>query len=298
LSLAALTVTMSKPTRAFQRYAVSPIRNIQLFHAFLAQPAPAKSFIGLFMAGLLVVSANSAMAADFPPNRPNYSAVAPAGPYDWSGFYLGVHAGYGRSDNEFNLVDATVPLFAAATSSLSPKSSGLLGGIQGGANHQFGNWLFGMEADVSMIDGTSAAEDPVGGSLAGVFLGSVQSEINWLATFTSRLGYAVDRSLIYIKGGVAAGAFEESFTLHNTMFFLHDTLNNTRMGWTVGAGLEYALFANWSVKVEYNYLDFGTKTETFSFSAGGENVGVNQDIEHRLHLVKAGFNYKFGGGYR
>ena len=117
LSFAALTVRVSKPTRAFQGYAIStnlrfrPIRNTKQSPAFVAWPTPAKRFAGLIMAGLLVVSANSAMAADFPPNRPNYSAVAPVGPYDWSGFYLGVHAGFGQRESEFNLVDITLPTF-------------------------------------------------------------------------------------------------------------------------------------------------------------------------------------------
>lgn len=128
---------------------------------------------------------------------------------------------------------------------------------------------------------------------------TARSEIDWLATFTSRLGYAVDRSLIYVKGGVAAGAFAESYTLSDPNAFLTDTLDSTtRVGWTVGAGLEYAFLPNWSARVEYNYLDFGTKAETFSIRPVPVTFGFNQEIEHSLHLVKAGINYKFGGGYR
>lgn len=84
-------------------------------------------FIGLLTAGLAFISASTAMSADLPPNRPSYPVVAPVGPYDWSGFYLGVHAGYGRSESTFNLVDVTPAVFLEGLRTLNPKSSGLLG---------------------------------------------------------------------------------------------------------------------------------------------------------------------------
>jgi outer membrane immunogenic protein len=62
--------------------------------------------------------------------------------------------------------------------------------------------------------------------------------------------------------------------------------------------LEYALLPNWSVKVEYNYLDFGIKRQTITTNLAGVTLGFDQDIDHSLHIVKAGINYKFGGGYR
>ena len=125
-----------------------------------------------------------------------------------------------------------------------------------------------------------------------------QSETNWLTTFTARLGYAVDRSLFYIKGGVAAGAFSELYTIDDPTGILTGSVDSTRVGWTAGAGLEYALLPNWSIKIEYNYLDFEAKRQTITTNLAGVTLGFDQDIDHRLHLVKAGINYKFSSGYR
>jgi outer membrane immunogenic protein len=125
---------------------------------------------------------------------------------------MGVHAGYGWRDSTFNLVDTSSEFFPTGLTFLNPKSSGILGGIQGGANQQFGSWVFGIEADMSMIDGSSVASGPFGDPAFPDARVIAHSEIDWLATFTSRLGYAVDRSLFYIKGGVAAGAFSERYT--------------------------------------------------------------------------------------
>ena len=255
----------------------------------------AKLFIGLLTAALSVVSAFTAMAADFPASRPNYSATTPA-PYDWSGFYMGVHAGYGWRDSTFNVVDISSAFLAPGLTSLNPKSSGILGGIQGGANHQFGNWVIGIETDISMIDG-SVASGPFGPALPDALV-IAQSETNWLTTFTARLGYAVDRSLFYIKGGVAAGAFSELYTIDDPTRILTGSVDSTRVGWTAGAGLEYALLPNWSIKIEYNYLDFEAKRQTITTNVNGVTLGFDQDIDHSLHLVKAGINYKFGGNYR
>ena len=109
----------------------------------------------------------------------------------------------------------------------------------------------------------------------------------------------MDHTLFYIKGGVTAGTFSERFTLSDAFGFINGTVDSARVGWTAGAGLEYTFLTNWSAKVEYNYLDFGTKRETIpGLTVGGATVGFNHDIDYSLHLVKAGINYKFSGGYR
>jgi outer membrane immunogenic protein len=226
------------------------------------------------------------------PLAPAASSAMAAVPqaFSWSGFYLGVHGGYGWGSSDWTLTQ--IPF----TQNL--RSSGLLGGIQVGANHQFGNWVVGFEADFSLIDADVTSTDALGGGETA----TAHSQIDWLTTFTGRFGYAFDRSLLYIKGGVAGAEFKDNMSLTQPPLFVDSgTQSNTRIGWTAGVGFEYALFNNWTAKIEYNYLDFGTKDETFVFPSGGiggTSVAINQSIERKLQLVKVGINYKFGGDGR
>ena len=71
-------------------------------------------------------------------------------------------------------------------------------------------------------------------------------------------------------------------------------LNEDRYGWMAGAGIEWAFANNWSVKAEYDYLDFGTRRETLISVATGAPA-FQYDVRQRIDLVKAGINYKFGG---
>jgi outer membrane immunogenic protein len=112
--------------------------------------------------------------------------------------------------------------------------------------------------------------------------------------FTGRFGYAFDRSLLYLKGGVAGAEFKDDLSLASGAIALASgTQSNTSVGWTVGAGWEYAFLNNWTAKVEYDYLDFGSKDEDFVFSSFGSSATFHESIERKLQLVKLGVNYKF-----
>jgi outer membrane immunogenic protein len=228
----------------------------------------------------LAPAASSAMAADFPVKS---GYVEPRRAFSWSGFYMGVHGGYGWGSSDWDVTNTPPPATA------NPRSRGFLGGIQGGANHQFGNWVAGIEADFSLIDADATSTAPLG----AIDTATAHSEIDWLATFTGRFGYAFDHSLLYVKGGVAGAEFKDSYmiTVPGVGLFDLGTQSHTRVGWTAGAGFEYAILSNWTAKIEYNYLDFGSKDETFVLSNG---VPFNQSIERKLQLVKVGINYKFG----
>ena len=167
------------------------------------------------------------------------------------------------------------------------KSSGFIGGIEGGDRYQFGKLVVGWEADMLWggINGTSTTT--FGPSFAPSSLTrSITANTNWTATSTSSVGIAHDRWLIYGKAGVAfehtnytdnwtanipgqqcnvnggaaavcvmAGGFGGgSFPLFS------GTGGETRVGWTVGTGIEWAIWNNWSIKAEYDYLDFGSRT--------------------------------------
>mgnify|MGYP001428880138 CR=1 FL=1 len=231
-------------------------------------------------------AAHAAAAADLTPRLGGVEAP-PA--FSWSGFYLGVHGGYGWGSSDWTVINTLPP--TGATSTANPRSAGLLGGIQLGADHQFGNWVLGVGADFSLIDGAASGASTLV-SLGGTTT-VAHSEIDWLATFTARFGYAFDRSLFYVKGGISGAEFKDDYLLSGPVAAVDSgTLGNIRVGWTIGAGYEYAIFDNWTARIEYDYLDFGSTAENFVFS-GLTNVAINQSIERKLQLVSVGIGYKF-----
>ncbi len=231
---------------------------------------------GFTLAAGTVACLCSAQAADLP-MRPAPAPVAPvayAPPvYNWSGFYIGGHIGGGFENSKW-----TDP-FTGADDTFN--HSGFLGGAQVGVNTQF-NWLvLGLEGDFSW---TSLAKGTGTDSIGDTITTSPQ----WTSTITGRIGVAFDRLLVYGKGGLAIAQDESTFTPVGGATVTDDL---TRTGWTAGAGLEYALNNNWSVRAEYDYLGFGSKQ--FSFTApplGTVTANANLNVQE----VKAGFDYKFG----
>ncbi len=214
--------------------------------------------VGLFVAAMAAPS----FAADLP--RPSYKApvYAPAY-YNWTGFYAGINGGYGFGKSDWS--------GAGGTGSTKPK--GALAGITLGYNLQTGSWVWGLEADVdySWMKGSDSAG-------TGVCTGSgCETKLTWFGTGRGRLGYAGwDRWLPYITGGVAYGNIKATPAVGGDF-------NKAKLGWTVGAGVEYALLANWTTKLEYLYADLGT-------ISGGT---PGNDVTFKTHLVKAGLNYRF-----
>ena len=132
------------------------------------------------------------------------------------------------------------------------------GGGQIGYNYQVNNFVLGVEGEGTWAD--------LNDNVSGCFYDATQScstKATGFATLTGRLGFTLDRALFYAKGGAAWGHFKYSNPAPNGPspdYFARAT----RSGWTVGAGVEYALANNWSVKLEYDYLDFGAKNLTFT----------------------------------
>jgi outer membrane immunogenic protein len=237
------------------------------------------------LAGLALSAffAGSAMAADLA--RPVYKAAPPAPlAFDWSGLYVGGHIGYGWGNTD--ITDHT--LFGNILGIPTQKfdTNGFLGGLQGGWNYQFGRFVLGSEVDFSW-------SDIKGDQTSGLFVGDSitrSSKAKWIGTATTRLGYAWDRVLVYSKLGAAWAHFDYSDNLASGIY--SSTASETRSGWTVGTGIEWAFLDNWSAKVEYDYIDFGRRTVDF---APVGPIPVNLDIDQRISQVKVGLNYRFGG---
>jgi outer membrane immunogenic protein len=248
-----------------------------------------------------VMLASAAQAADLPRKAPVYKAPPVAAPFSWTGFYIGGHVGYGWGKKEWSdFFDPLNPIVSSSGPDASYDTDGFLAGGQIGYNWQTGNIVFGVEADASWTDiKGSGGNDPattLGPSGTGCLdqLDPCTTKIQALGTITGRLGVAVDRTLFYAKGGAAW--VREKHTAGSTDPFFpadsyHATVEKTRWGWTVGAGLEYAFAGNWSGKIEYNYLDFGDEKVSFIFPLPGSGAGGT--LTQHIHVVKGGINYRF-----
>lgn len=223
---------------------------------------------GLAACLALLAFASSAFAADLP--RPIYKAPAVVPefvpPFTWNGFYIGINGGYawGKAD-----ISNSLASFSTDT------TDGWLIGATAGYNYQFGNFVLGLEgdADYALIKGNATNTATCGA-------GSCEVKNTWFATARGRVGYALDRWLPYITGGGAfAGLKVEPSTGTSS--------TDTAIGWTAGAGVEYAFLGNWSAKLEYLYADLGTATCDASV------CGVDTDVKPKINVVRAGLNYHF-----
>ncbi len=226
------------------------------------------------VAGASLLLSGAVMAADLPTKAPQ--RYAPVSMYDWTGFYIGTHVSFGSGRATFS--DPTAPGSASAT------TKGFLGGAQIGANYQAGPWVFGLEADISGadIDGSVSV-------LAPGVASSTTGRVRWTSLLTGRIGYAHGAWLPYIKGGAAFGGTRVS----GLDFTTGDTFNTSinRTGWTIGGGLEYALAGPWSIRAQYDYVDFGTKSVTLVDNTG---AAAQARIKQNIHQAKFGVNYRFG----
>jgi outer membrane immunogenic protein len=222
--------------------------------------------LGAGMAALSLLAASySAQAADIP--RPVYKGVRSiVAYYNWTGFYVGINGGYGWGDSDW-----TVPAV-----SNSPKGA-LIGGTVG-FNYQIGSFVWGLEGDYDWADIKDS-------TACGAF--SCETKNSWLATARGRVGYAFDRWLPYFTGGAAFGKVEANSTNPAA-----PGASDTRTGWTVGGGLEYAFLGNWSAKIEYLYVDLGS----FDCNAACSGAAaVGSTVDFKTNIIRAGLNYKFSG---
>ena len=285
----------------------------------------------LFVSGVgAALLAAPAMAGDLPLGAPIYAPVYRAPPIlamNWTGCYLGGHIGGSFVDTKFSgpITLGPPPSFLISDSSADLTPMGFLGGGQAGCNLQFAtNWVVGIEADASWANpqgGGASNQQTRSTTLIGTLLvvssnGFAASKTDFITTATGRLGYTFGRlgeGMVYAKGGaawardryqfngqvltsacgvVAIDPFPPQCVLGNSFVTpFNFGASETRVGWTVGAGVEWAVWENWSVKLEYDYLDFGSRTVTFNDpQLGAANISVSQ----RISEVKLGVNYRFG----
>jgi outer membrane immunogenic protein len=222
--------------------------------------------------------------------------------YNWSGYYVGVNAGYGWGNEDVALAPTNNPasiVFFVGTfptfipNTVRPNPRGVLGGGQVGYNWQSGRAVFGLEADFQGAD--------VGGTV-NTFVPPIVSatgqRLDWFGTVRGRAGFtATPNLLLYVTGGLAYGEVKHAFSASNSGGSFNNTfVNNTSAGWTVGAGAEWGFAPNWSVKAEYLYMDLGTRTFA-TLPSGTTPVGASLDsrFADKFQIARVGINYRFGG---
>jgi outer membrane immunogenic protein len=223
----------------------------------------------LTTAGLSAGMSAAAFAADLPPAYVK-APLVPA--YSWTGCYVGVHAGGGIIGTSF----------AANGTASTDGGGGALAGGQAGCNYQAGQFVFGLEGEGAWSGITDRFHEvDSDGS-------TTQTGRNrWDADLAVRVGFAVDRTLVYGKAGAAFGSFEFKEDDSNSFSRSQATTLN---GLLLGAGVEYAFASNWTAKLEYNVVDFVAKDVSFSTSNGP----FTESESAKKQIVKVGVNYRFG----
>ncbi len=251
------------------------------------------------------------------------TAAAQAQPVtNWTGFYVGLNAGAARGHSDVatsipcaGLVSPpayfcagaspgiAAPVAAAGTGSMS--RTGFTGGVQAGYNWQINSLVLGAELDVGAFDvgGSRAVSQlTVTGGLAvpggTVYTVASALDTDWLFTARGRIGWAFGNALLFATGGLAVTNVEASHSYVDTNVNGPATgawrASETRTGWTIGGGFEWAFARNWSVKAEYLYLDFGSITASgLVTQPGGYVHAISTTTDLTAHIARAGVNFRF-----
>lgn len=214
----------------------------------------------------------AAVAADFPVKSP--VVASPALEYNWSGFYIGAHVGgiWGET-NSF-------PSGSGAPITIEP--SGIFAGVHAGVDWQLANRIV-LGLRVAAPIGASADDtvtDPVFATVKH------KGELRWAVAFTGHIGLAMNRFLPYVGAGFVLGEGKASFTSPGG----NDSDSQTHTGYTVLAGIRYAVSDQWWVAVQYNFTDLGKETYTFPTFAQTRNISFES------HSITGLISYRWGGG--
>lgn len=251
--------------------------------------------------------AGPAFAADLPIESAEYAVRPPiVGLLNWTGFYLGANLGYARNPGNADITACvvTVPVCAAnpvplgfgvPLFSLSETMSGVIGGVQAGANWQTGNAVFGIETDFqgsSQSSSSSNAVVDVNGLIdpnMGIIRANNSDKISSFGSVRGRVGMASDRWLFYVTGGWAYFNWTSNLTVSGLGTA---NLSGFQGGGTAGLGIEALITGNWTVRAEYLYLQ-STDVSNVPFATRPDII-LNRRF--RENVFRIGVNYVFFTG--
>jgi len=227
--------------------------------------------------GIALFASGAAVAADLPTKKSSPIEAAPA-PFSWTGGYVGLQGGYGWGNSGW--------LFTGPGTTNSHNENNAIFGAEAGYNYEFSNnFVVGAEASVAVgqFSGNSVCPNPAA---------FCRTTANFEGDLSVRAGYAIDRALIYAKGGVAFVNEDHFVDFPATTTLNEEGGAGPRAGYLLGLGLEYAITNNISAKIEYNYIGLGTQTFNFSHITDGSFVETTSETQN-YQLIKLGLNYKF-----
>ncbi|HUI22648.1 MAG TPA: outer membrane protein [Methylocella sp.] len=254
--------------------------------------------------GAIALGGSAVLAADL-----SMTPSPPLPVFTWTGIYVGGQAGYAWGSGGFNYSGFDPFDGITFNSGASETFHGVIGGAHVGYNFQINQWVVGLQGS---MDGTSLSNSVT--TNLSAFTGSILSasaNSSIQGSIRGRAGFAWDRALIYATGGVAFTSVHTSYAFIGNIdgnplinggsaFNSTSILSNTRTGWTVGGGVDYAVTDNWSVFAEYRYTDFGTISNPGLSAAGFisapilTNAFLNVDRMLNQSQVEVGFSYKLG----
>jgi outer membrane immunogenic protein len=239
----------------------------------------------LLSATAFVALTAAASAADLPSRYTPASVITAAPVFTWTGFYAGVQAGYAWGEDETDPLFDGIPGFSTSVTSYDVE--GFVGGGHAGFNYQIGSIVLGVEGDVeaAAVDGDRRWNNEV---IPGVSA-TAKSEIKVQGSLRGRVGFALDRMLVYGTAGFAFATIENIYTSSNGASTITETFDDTKWGWTGGAGVEYAITNSLTARVEYRY----TQLEDYRNASTLIAVGRAAEQEPDFHTVRAGVSYRF-----
>ncbi|MFZ5675994.1 MAG: outer membrane protein [Pseudomonadota bacterium] len=235
----------------------------------------------LLASAALVLMMGAAQAADI---------EAPPAVYDWTGGYIGLQGGYawGKTDAETDIDPEFTDIDTLDVDDF--KASGFIGGAHIGYLLQSDAFVYGIEADIEYADLNDEVDIVFDGEGDG---GSAEKDIDWLGSLRLRAGIAADRALFYATGGLAVGGVSLETDLSQAALdagLTNDDDDKTKWGWTLGAGIEYAVTDALSARIEYRYTDLG-KTDVRVENE--EGFGVDGETDNDFHAVRVGLSWHF-----
>lgn len=223
--------------------------------------------------------------------------------FDWNGFYAGVHIGGGWGEEHDDLSDALGVGSGGDQEPPPPPPAdsfdldGVIGGVHAGFDWQHGALVLGIEG---MFDGSGVggdhdqdAEISINDLSSLIIDGNLSFDQRWQAAFVGKAGVAFDRLQLYGLGGLAVSDARLRFSGETELCSdgcgdpvpFDNSDRQVFLGWTAGAGGQYAFGQHWSAVVEGRYSDYDG--ETFSLS------GLDVDADFHLFTVTGGISYHF-----
>jgi high affinity Mn2+ porin len=243
----------------------------------------------LVIALLLVLRVSDAQAQAAPsPSLPD--AAHPAGPpapgSDWAGVYVGAHAGASTSGSAWTATQPNAPAVGGSVTDFRPYdvfdgSGSQFGGFAVGYNHRAASHvMIGLEGDLSF------AAEPVVGAVP------YADTAELFGTARARIGYVPHRRLYYATGGLAWTRNRVSFTDSSagSVDGTAPAAFTSRVGWTIGGGIEAPVATGWTARAEYLYSHFGVASVALPPAAQ-----IASDFS--MHEVRIGVNYQLANGH-